>query len=376
MNTITFQKTAEIMSAVNDLSRENNGEKAISEAFDIIKTVAGKKDFVLMTSCKINEGIKSEKDYVRTTLSDSQNDILNELREKIKNELGVSRVNQTYLVKVLLATALQEQRKKYSINEIVSTNICGRAFKLSNEPYSTRLRRIASWITAIGTPNIIPMQEFLVGKDFMYLKLFLEFLDEKYETILPVGFEKEYKSGINIVFVKKDKFDFYERLELEGNKAPEYANLYNYVLIRLKNRQEYRILNVHLPQLSNSHMALFYQEWRAELSDAMWKAVLGEVHKFENEEKFYVCGDLNADKDTENSDNLANLQFMMVDTLTSKDRNNVTYENKEKGIRARFDYIFTSKCNIAKNRVHCSFIDSTLLQEKISDHASVRIQFA
>lgn len=375
MNIITFQKTAEIMSAVNDLTRENNGEKAISEACDIIKTEAGKKDFVLMTSCKINEGIKSEKEYVRMTLSDLQNDILNELSEKIKNELGVSRVNQTYLVKVLLATALQEQRKKYSINEIVSANICGRAFKLSNETYSARLRRIASWITAIGTPDIIPMQEFLVGKDFNYLKLFLEFLDEKYEAILPVEFKKEFKSGINIVFVKKDKFD-YDRLELEGNKASEYANLYNYVLIRLKDRQEYRILNLHLPQLSNSHMALSYQEWRAELSDAIWKAVLAEVRKFENEEKFYVCGDLNADKDTENSDNLAKLRNMMIDTLTSKDRNNVTYENKEKGIRGRFDYIFTSKSNVAKNRVPCSFIDSTLLQEKISDHASVRIQFA
>lgn len=154
MNTIIFQKTAEIISAVNDLSRENNGEKAISEACDIIKTVAGKKDFELKSSWKISEGIKSEKEYVRMTLTDSQNDILNELREKIKKGLEVSRVNQTYLVKVLLATALKEQRKRYSINGIVSANICGRAFKLSNETYSVRLRRIASWITEIGTPDI------------------------------------------------------------------------------------------------------------------------------------------------------------------------------------------------------------------------------
>ncbi len=215
-----------------------------------------------------------------------------------------------------------------------------------------------------------------MGKEFKYLKLFLEYLSDNYEAILPVGFEKEFISGINIVFIKKDKIDTYNRLELEGNKASEYANLYNYVLIRLKGRQEYRILNLHLPQLSNSHMGLSYQECRAELSDAMWEATLAEAQRFGNEEKFYICGDLNADKDTENSENLIKLRHIMIDTLTAKDRSNATYENKKKGITGRFDYIFTTKSNVAKNRVHCSFIDPTLLQENLSDHASVRLNLA
>ncbi len=119
---ITFKKTAEILSAVNNLSSTNNVEEAISVACEIIK-VSGKEDLALTTSCKINEGIKSEKEYEIMTLSDSQNDILNVLIERIKNKTGVSRVNQTYLVKLLLATALQEQKNKYSINEIVSANI-------------------------------------------------------------------------------------------------------------------------------------------------------------------------------------------------------------------------------------------------------------
>lgn len=57
MNTIIFKKTAEILSAINDLSCTNNVEKAINEACDIIKTVVGKKDFVLITSVVARSGL-------------------------------------------------------------------------------------------------------------------------------------------------------------------------------------------------------------------------------------------------------------------------------------------------------------------------------
>lgn len=259
-------------------------------------------------------------------------------------------------------------------NLIISFNVAGWAWKLSNDKYRDRLIRICNHIKkGEGTPLVICLQEVQLGRKCKYLRVIREQFDG-YEAVLPLNYSNEQhpQSIVNMILIKKENLIGLKKLQLPIKE--KYRDNYRYNYIEISTTAGlFRIINLHMPMVCNNQgRPHWYQKSRKEFNKEMWRAVLKEAEKFNSWGRgvFAIIGDLNEAK---SGPNIADLMFKykFVD-VDAKDKD--TYFNHNFGSK-KIDYMMVnmSSFNPESNLglLNARIDSSTFSEHLISDHAMI-----
>ena len=267
--------------------------------------------------------------------------------------------------------------EKNLAKEIVSLNVAAWKWRLSDEPYYTRLTRICHLIKRkTWYPFVIALQEVILGDKYLAL------LQEEfpgYEIVVPKAYDasKHRRSAVCCTLLNKRDLISYSHNTLDG--VEHGSGRYVYLTIT-SDHGCYRVLNVHVPQVAAFHdnAPKVYIESRYALKAAFESAIQQEADTFHRDPdvRLIVVGDLNATPDSDFVRCLAHTpkhRFVIkeptVNLLKEEDLNTPTWVNEQLGCSKHIDYVVYSigmwtACGLARTEV----IDDTI-KSKISDHA-------
>lgn len=301
-------------------------------------------------------------------------------------------ISQEALLDVSLMLEIKNQIKKENVTmsteknlakEIVSLNVAAWKWRLSDEPYYTRLTRICNLIKRnTWHPFLIALQEVILGDK--YIALLQEELPD-YEIITPKSYDasKNRRSAVCCTLVNKRDLISYSHNTLDG--VEHGSGRYVYLTIT-SNHGCYRVLNVHVPQVAAFHdnAPTVYIESRYSLKAAFESTIQQEANTFHKDPdvKFIVVGDLNATPDSDFVKNLAYspkhpaiIKEPLVDVISKDNISSPTWVNEQLGCANRIDYLLYS----LGTWTTCSLCRTELIDEpikcRISDHAILRGRF-
>lgn len=155
--------------------------------------------------------------------------------------------------------------------------------------FENRISLFAGYLKqTCGYPMIICLQEVLAGRNRKFIRL-IEKSFSDYEVILPAYFDCEvhHKTIMSVTLIRKDILGAYTTVALDRELLP---NRINYVIADI-GAKEYRILNVHIPQIVNfKHQASWYIDNRMTIHEQMWNLLKMETNKY-SDELFILAGD-------------------------------------------------------------------------------------
>ncbi len=254
--------------------------------------------------------------------------------------------------------------------QILSLNLAGYAWKVTNVPWKDRLQKVCRYINKkTKNPFIIGLQEVQLagGK---YLEIIREEFPN-YQVVLPKGYKQQPKSVVSLMLLNKDMYTTYS----VGTFEDLEENLrYNMVTVNaLIGKEEYcfRILNVHMPHLCNQNRPIWYQHSRENMRGTFETAIM-ECAQVYSKDSLIILGDLNANSQDELIQNLVySYNSPMLEVLDVAEKPQITWANSQVGGKDKLDYILYSK-GLLRNtgiRARRTEIDDTTILEGLSDHA-------
>ena len=248
--------------------------------------------------------------------------------------------------------------------EIVSLNMAGWAWKITDEGWKQRMERTCEYIRKrVSDPMIIGLQEVQLsgGKSLETLEKWFP----EYHIVLPAGYNNQPKSAISIMLIRRNICESYSIDTLDDL---ENNLLYNYVTINTTDELCLRVLNVHIPHTCcEDNRSERFQQDRKELRAKL----VGAVSKLaESDINFIALGDFNTPPDDSFIENLDTfIDSPMLDPVLPKDKKKATWINGTS--KNRLDYILYSSGLICDTGVSAQItqIDDTTITDKMSDHA-------
>jgi exonuclease III len=266
----------------------------------------------------------------------------------------------------------------YKDLELISLNVAGWNWRISNENWENRLRRICSYIKVKKSKSnslVIALQEVQLSGGKYLSVLEEEFPD--YHIILPNGFKKQAKSVMSILLINKKLCKSYNIGTLEDL---EDSLRYNFVTINTHIEGLcFRILNTNVPHncFNDDNTAEWYKQERIELSELFIKRITELANTYSNEPdmKLIMLGDFNAIPDSEFIESLAYtyINRPMIDAVKPQFKNSYTWKDYKTNAKSRLDYILYSAGMLCNTCVSAKFtiIDDTTILQELSDHAVV-----
>lgn len=213
----------------------------------------------------------------------------------------------------------------------------------------------------IEKPFLISLQEIIPGKDRKYLKQ-LAFLFPEYYLVEPVAFtEKNYRSAINILLIKRDQVEEYKTEVITTNDS--YSLLYNYVHVVLKNGTLLSVINAHIPQTSDfGGKPEWYVQKRFKLHKTFCEDILKQCQTHQKE-NFILLGDLNETYDSAFIEDIKKIGYH-----SSTDPKVMTYYHNMLSPTSAIDYILYSPA-LCLNRVYKTIVNNSIcVQQLLTDH--------
>lgn len=253
--------------------------------------------------------------------------------------------------------------------QIISYNMAGWNWRLSDESWKDRLNRSCEYIAdKMSEPMIIGLQEVQLsgGKYLDVLKQYFP----KYHIILPAGYKSQPKSVLSILLIRKDICESYSIGKLDNL---EDSIRYNYVTLNTIDGLCFRVLNTNIPHTCYENQADWFKENRRILRETFINEIksLAETYRNEADVKFIALGDFNTVPDDSFIEALAYtyIDKPMIDPVLASDKNKITWKNL--GSKNRLDYILYSRGMLCDTEMSAKItkIDDTTITSKMSDHA-------
>lgn len=174
--------------------------------------------------------------------------------------------------------------------ELVSLNLAGYGWHLTNENWGDRLTKLCKCIRKHSKPAVIALQELQLGGGKYVHILEEQFPD--YTIVLPSAYRKQPRSIVTATLIRNDFYTDYLPLKLEG---VESSLRHVYVQITTKNGEIFRILNVHVPRVIDEDKAKWYRLSRQAFRTQYLEAIenTARVYTREPDLKFITLGDFN-----------------------------------------------------------------------------------
>lgn len=253
--------------------------------------------------------------------------------------------------------------------QIVSYNMAGWNWKLSDEAWKNRLNRSCEYlVNKMSEPMIIGLQEVQLsgGK---YLDVLKDHFPE-YHIILPVGYRNQPKSVVSIILIRKDICESYSIATLDNLKE---SLRYNFVTFNTTDGFCFRVLNTNIPHTCYEKKAGWFKENRRILRETFLDEIksLAETYRNEADVKYIALGDFNTAPNDSFIKALAYtyINRPMIDPVAASDKNKITWKNH--GSKNRLDYILYSQGMLCDTGMSAKItkIDDTTITGKMSDHA-------
>ena len=255
--------------------------------------------------------------------------------------------------------------------KIISLNVAGWNWKVTNENWVSRFTRICEHIKNNHNPFIIALQEVQLsgGK---YLSI-LEKNFPDYHIVLPKAYNvnKQPRSVISLLLINKALCESYNVRTLTGL---ENSLRYNFVHIDTTNDLCFRVLNTNVPHNCFGNAAEWYRNERKALRTLFINNIkeLADTYRLESDLKLIVLGDFNS---TPNSEFIKLLAYThdrpMIDAVKEDDKYTTTWKNSSNTGQNRLDYILYSTGMLCDTGVRAKFtcIDENTIHQNLSDHA-------
>ena len=259
----------------------------------------------------------------------------------------------------------------YKDVELISLNVAGWNWRISNEKWGDRLKRICEYIrNKMNNPLVIALQEVQLsgGK---YLKVLEEQFPD-YHIVLPQAYKNQPRSIASVLLINKSLCESYNVRTLEGL---EDSLRYNFVHINTHIEGLcFRILNTNVPHNCLENAAEWYRQEREELRAKFIRKMkdLANTYRSESDLKLIVLGDFNAVPDDTFIESLAySYDRPMIDSVKNHDKNTATWRDFITKTKSRLDYILYSTGMLRNTGVSAKFtlVDETTIFQELSDHA-------
>ena len=263
------------------------------------------------------------------------------------------------------------QNFNYKDMELISLNVAGWNWRVSNEKWGNRLKRICEYIRKkMNNSLVIALQEVQLsgGK---YLKVLEEQFPD-YHIVLPQAYKNQPRSVASVLLINKNLCESYNVRTLEGL---EDSLRYNFVHINTHIEGLcFRILNTNVPHICLDSAAEWYRADREALRALFIENIknLANTYRSEPDLKLIVLGDFNALPDDRFIKSLVYAYDKpMIDAVKDNDKKTATWRDFATKTKSRLDYILYSTGMLCNTGVSAKFTmvdDSTILNE-LSDHA-------
>lgn len=255
---------------------------------------------------------------------------------------------------------------------LVPLNVAGYNWRITKEPFEERLKRACRCIKSEAPDAwLIGLSEVLPETCDRYINVIREEFPN-YVVVLPRAYECNYRSAINVLLISREGYHEHQTRTL-NNLADSL--LYNYVGVTT-DYGYFRILNVHMPHISNEGRPEWYQSERKELRTVFERSIYEECIAYKREEdmQFICLGDLNSSPDSGFIQKLSgSFEPALYNATNPADMKKTTWRTPEH-MDSHLDYIFYSMGTMLAPVVdiyHNEIIDAPI-SESISDHAIIR----
>lgn len=255
---------------------------------------------------------------------------------------------------------------------IISWNLAGFAWKISEERWGDRLERACDYIKETAPDAwVMGLSEVIPGKGNKYIDI-LKKEFPNYHIILPKAYADNYRSAINVLLVNKEGYHDHTVRTLDNL---EDSLLYNYIGLDC-DYGYYRILSVHMPHTNNDDRPKWYQRNRYELRKVFENTIKETcaAYRRETDVQYIFMGDLNATPDGCFVKSLVGpVNPMLFDATRGGDREVPTWSNPEYS-KNHIDYICYSMGSMMAPviDVYYNEIITEPITDLISDHALLR----
>lgn len=263
------------------------------------------------------------------------------------------------------------QNFNYKDMEIISLNVAGWNWRMSNEKWGDRLKRICEYIrNKMNNPLVIALQEVQLSGGKYLMVLEEQFPD--YYIVLPKAYKNQPRSVISVLLISKKLCKSYDVRTLEGL---EDSLRYNFIHINTHIEGLcFRILNTNIPHNCLNNAAKWYRAERKALRTLFIENIknLANTYRSEKDLKLIVLGDFNTLPDDRFIETLAYAYDRpMIDTVKDHDKKTATWRNFATRTKSRLDYIFYSTGMLCNTGVSAKFtmVDDTTILNELSDHA-------
>lgn len=255
---------------------------------------------------------------------------------------------------------------------IVSFNVAGWNWRITQEPWKDRLERACDCIKKEAPDAwLVGLSEVIPGKDDKYLDVIREEFPN-YVLVVPKAYECNYRSAINVLLISREGYHGHDTRVL-GSLADSL--LYNYIGVNT-DYGCFRVLNVHIPQTYNEGKPEWYQKQRKDLRAVYERSIYEEcmIYKREQDIQFICMGDLNSFSESSFIEKLSGrVEPVLFNATRPNDRDLPTWKNPECK-SAHIDYIFYSMGSMSAPAIEVYYNDiiDRPIREKVSDHAIIR----
>ena len=260
---------------------------------------------------------------------------------------------------------------EYKDLELISLNVAGWNWRVTNEKWGDRLKRICEYIkNKMNNPLVIALQEVQLsgGK---YLTVLKEQFPN-YHIVLPQAYKNQPCSVVSVLLINKNLCESYNIRTLE-----ELDNSLRYNYVQINTHIEglcFRILNIHLPHNCLEDKAEWYREEREELRALFMAKIkeLANIHRSESDLKLVILGDYNVVPDDTFIKSLAySYDRPMIDAVKDCDKHAPTWRDRFAKTKNRVDYVLYSTGMFCNREVSAKFtlVDETTIFQELSDHA-------
>lgn len=269
------------------------------------------------------------------------------------------------------------QKKRVSKLDITALNCGGWKWRLTDEAWNSRLRRICIHLKEKRPDGFIYGLTEVQLSGGKYIDVIREFFPESdYHLVLPRAWKNQPKSVVSLVIINKKFCDSYSTMELPGL---EDSLRYNFVTINTYVEGLcFRVLNVNVPHIAfdRSITADWYYEDRLKLKEKFIENIekLAKTYANEPDLKFICLGDLNS---TETDPFIKGLVYdfnrPMLDATKKEDMEKPTWVNYYLGSKNRLDYIFYSNGMLNNTGVSANYteVDRSIITDRKSDHCAL-----
>lgn len=256
---------------------------------------------------------------------------------------------------------------------VVSFNVAGWKWKITEEPFGERLKRACRCIKSKASNAwLVGLSEVIPGTDGKYIDVIKQEFPN-YVVVLPKAYtSSNYRSAINILLINREGYHEHQTRTLD-NLADSL--LYNYVGVTT-DYGYFRILNVHMPHISNEDRPEWYQRERKELRTVFERSIYEEciAYKREGDMQFICMGDFNCAPESEFIQKLSgSVEPALFNATRPEDRKMATWKTPEHK-DSHIDYVFYGMGSMLAPviDVYHNEIIATPVTEKISDHAIIQ----